>query len=165
MAGTTGLEPATSAVTGQRSDQLSYVPSANPIALRKLQNLLSSYCPRLRQFPSFPPNLTEFRLKWTVWKVCFFQFPALYHAKANHEVVTTPLGKLYQTNLLAGIPVAETRARIQWELGPRGSSLPKSPPRAKYGRIGFLTIGYRVAAQICTLFIREGKRIAEDRRA
>ena len=26
MAGTTGLEPAASAVTGQRSDQLSYVP-------------------------------------------------------------------------------------------------------------------------------------------
>ena len=26
MAGTTGLEPATSDVTGQRSDQLSYVP-------------------------------------------------------------------------------------------------------------------------------------------
>ena len=28
MAGTTGLEPATSAVTGQRSNQLSYVPTA-----------------------------------------------------------------------------------------------------------------------------------------
>ena len=28
MAGTTGLEPATSAVTGQRSDQLSYVPTS-----------------------------------------------------------------------------------------------------------------------------------------
>ena len=27
MAGTTGLEPATSAVTGQRSNQLSYVPT------------------------------------------------------------------------------------------------------------------------------------------
>jgi hypothetical protein len=29
MAGTTGLEPATSAVTGQRSNQLSYVPFLN----------------------------------------------------------------------------------------------------------------------------------------
>ena len=28
MAGTTGLEPATSAVTGQRSNQLSYVPAS-----------------------------------------------------------------------------------------------------------------------------------------
>jgi hypothetical protein len=28
MAGTTGLEPATSAVTGQHSNQLNYVPSA-----------------------------------------------------------------------------------------------------------------------------------------
>ena len=28
MAGTTGLEPATSAVTGQRSNQLSYVPKS-----------------------------------------------------------------------------------------------------------------------------------------
>jgi hypothetical protein len=27
MAGTTGLEPATSAVTGQRSNQLNYVPT------------------------------------------------------------------------------------------------------------------------------------------
>ena len=30
MAGTTGLEPATSAVTGQRSNQLNYVPRKTP---------------------------------------------------------------------------------------------------------------------------------------
>ncbi len=36
MAGTTGLEPATSAVTGQRSNQLSYVPK--PIWLREKQS-------------------------------------------------------------------------------------------------------------------------------
>ncbi len=29
MAGTTGLEPATSAVTGQHSNQLNYVPTLN----------------------------------------------------------------------------------------------------------------------------------------
>jgi hypothetical protein len=34
MAGTTGLEPATSAVTGQRSNQLSYVPAMLPSGLR-----------------------------------------------------------------------------------------------------------------------------------
>jgi hypothetical protein len=32
MAGTTGLEPATSAVTGQRSNQLNYVPPLGVIA-------------------------------------------------------------------------------------------------------------------------------------
>jgi|KBSMisStandDraft_5_1062788.scaffolds.fasta_scaffold11502_7 hypothetical protein len=31
MAGTTGLEPAASAVTGQRSNQLNYVPSPNSL--------------------------------------------------------------------------------------------------------------------------------------
>jgi hypothetical protein len=30
MAGTTGLEPATSDVTGRRSNQLSYVPAMSP---------------------------------------------------------------------------------------------------------------------------------------
>ena len=30
MAGTTGLEPAASAVTGQRSNQLNYVPGFRP---------------------------------------------------------------------------------------------------------------------------------------
>jgi hypothetical protein len=37
MAGTTGLEPATSAVTGQRSNQLSYVPK-QPIQFNRTEN-------------------------------------------------------------------------------------------------------------------------------
>ena len=47
MAGTTGLEPATSAVTGQRSNQLSYVPGCvSGLALmcrgcNELRNFLS----------------------------------------------------------------------------------------------------------------------------
>ena len=43
MAGTTGLEPATSAVTGQRSDQLSYVPKKffNNLAIRHIESSVS----------------------------------------------------------------------------------------------------------------------------
>jgi hypothetical protein len=44
MAGTTGLEPATSAVTGQRSNQLSYVPLCkfNILQSGKSKNLLQA---------------------------------------------------------------------------------------------------------------------------
>ena len=45
MAGTTGLEPATSAVTGQRSNQLSYVPSFFSSTYAKPKNLLSIFLP------------------------------------------------------------------------------------------------------------------------
>ena len=43
MAGTTGLEPATSAVTGQRSDQLSYVPRLffNNLVIRHIESSAS----------------------------------------------------------------------------------------------------------------------------
>ena len=37
MAGTTGLEPATSAVTGQRSNQLNYVPTRQINEMRNRQ--------------------------------------------------------------------------------------------------------------------------------
>ena len=37
MAGTTGLEPAASAVTGQRSNQLNYVPLLLELCCRKLR--------------------------------------------------------------------------------------------------------------------------------
>ena len=39
MAGTTGLEPAASAVTGQRSNQLNYVPTRQINEMRKRQYL------------------------------------------------------------------------------------------------------------------------------
>jgi hypothetical protein len=39
MAGTTGLEPAASAVTGQRSNQLNYVPSCQINEVRNRQCL------------------------------------------------------------------------------------------------------------------------------
>jgi hypothetical protein len=41
MAGTTGLEPATSAVTGQHSNQLNYVPTAFSTTYRKVLILLA----------------------------------------------------------------------------------------------------------------------------
>jgi hypothetical protein len=40
MAGTTGLEPATSDVTGRRSNQLNYVP-----ALAGKNSVYHAYCP------------------------------------------------------------------------------------------------------------------------
>jgi hypothetical protein len=42
MAGTTGLEPATSDVTGRRSDQLNYVPE-NPWQYRDFKRLHNNY--------------------------------------------------------------------------------------------------------------------------
>ncbi len=39
MAGTTGLEPAASAVTGQRSNQLNYVPTRQINEMRNRQGL------------------------------------------------------------------------------------------------------------------------------
>ncbi len=39
MAGTTGLEPATSDVTGRRSNQLNYVPALGPSNINTQRNL------------------------------------------------------------------------------------------------------------------------------
>ena len=59
MAGTTGLEPATSAVTGQRSNQLSYVPKKlfNNLELCHIESSVS-------QLSLFSPHST-LSLLWT----------------------------------------------------------------------------------------------------
>jgi hypothetical protein len=68
MAGTTGLEPATSAVTGQHSNQLNYVPTLFSSTCRKSQNLLSFRAVYFfLPLPPIPQNLTEFREEWTAY--------------------------------------------------------------------------------------------------
>jgi hypothetical protein len=58
MAGTTGLEPATSAVTGQRSNQLSYVPKS------VFNTLDMSH--RIKHFAAFAISLfSTISLLWT----------------------------------------------------------------------------------------------------
>ncbi len=57
MAGTTGLEPAASAVTGQRSNQLNYVPTRQINDMRNRQSLYgSAQFALLQQSPSTTPN-------------------------------------------------------------------------------------------------------------
>jgi hypothetical protein len=68
MAGTTGLEPATSAVTGQHSNQLNYVPYSFSSTCRKSQNLLSfrtAYC--FSRFHLFPKVNRIPRRMETIW--------------------------------------------------------------------------------------------------
>jgi hypothetical protein len=52
MAGTTGLEPAASAVTGQRSNQLNYVPTRQINEMRNRQCLCGLV--ELRMLPNLP---------------------------------------------------------------------------------------------------------------
>jgi hypothetical protein len=65
MAGTTGLEPATSAVTGQRSNQLSYVPTFLSSTYAKSKNLLLFAAVDLSSAFIFSRDLTYFRDSWT----------------------------------------------------------------------------------------------------
>src|ERR1700723_3347053 len=61
MAGTTGLEPATSAVTGQRSNQLSYVPRLffNNLVIRHIESS-GSQLSLLSLFSTISPLWTQF---------------------------------------------------------------------------------------------------------
>jgi hypothetical protein len=57
LAGTTGLEPAASAVTGQRSNQLNYVPTCvSSGSLETLDFRVFSYVYRVACFHHFHPT-------------------------------------------------------------------------------------------------------------
>ena len=69
MAGTTGLEPATSAVTGRRSDQLSYVPRLffNNLGLCHIESSVSQLS-LFSLYSTFSPLWTQFwALVDTTW--------------------------------------------------------------------------------------------------
>jgi hypothetical protein len=61
MAGTTGLEPAASAVTGQRSNQLNYVPTLKTKDFDKLHDW-RGFC----QKSSFRKFCKNYRVWWQV---------------------------------------------------------------------------------------------------
>ena len=79
MAGTTGLEPATSAVTGQRSNQLNYVPDAlfRPEALSVAPALILLARPRAEAPAGQPGTVT---------------IPLLDCSKQNHAPANAPRG-------------------------------------------------------------------------
>ena len=82
MAGTTGLEPATSAVTGQRSNQLSYVPGLHFLQFGFMSHRMSGFLQN-----SLFSLCSSFGLVWT-------QFLALSDTKFANP--TTEL--VYQMN-------------------------------------------------------------------
>jgi hypothetical protein len=49
MAGVAGLEPVTSAVTGQRSNQLSYTPVKGSAKVRNVSQRVNGHCPFFRR--------------------------------------------------------------------------------------------------------------------
>ena len=76
MAGTTGLEPATSAVTGRHSNQLSYVP-------KKLFNNLRIMSRRIKRFAAF---------------AIFARFYCVATVDLIIRLVWTPSGRQVDTN-------------------------------------------------------------------
>ena len=86
MAGTTGLEPAASAVTGQRSNQLNYVPrlkirdllkslAGSGVCRFRIQRTVCLHCPVQRLFPAERPinRPIELRLAWLVTEIILSQ--------------------------------------------------------------------------------------------
>ena len=60
VAGVAGLEPVTSAVTGQRSNQLSYTPARGPLFYR-VGGGVQGYSQKISQFHRAAPCLMDLR--------------------------------------------------------------------------------------------------------
>ena len=89
MAGTTGLEPATSAVTGQRSNQLSYVPS--------IFNRLDQTALETERTQTELDRLTERLMR--VYQISCRRCPELFRA----GVLTVSEGKICEVVARAGV--------------------------------------------------------------
>ena len=100
MAGTTGLEPATSAVTGQRSDQLSYVPTIvfNNLDICHIESSVS-------QLSLFSLDST-FSLLWTQFWA--FWTPSGHQMDTKTTTATTKLSLPDEARLLVSVrPLTE----------------------------------------------------------
>ena len=95
MAGTTGLEPATSAVTGQRSDQLSYVPRLffNNLVIRHIESSDSQLSLFSLLFYHFAAVKLDFLPQWTPRLDTKTIFPTTESSLSEETVlVFTPTG-------------------------------------------------------------------------
>src|SRR5579863_4435622 len=105
MAGTTGLEPATSAVTGQRSDQLSYVPRLffNNLVICHIESGVS-------QLSLYSPHST-FSSLWT-------QFRAPVDTTWTPQSPPQRQDKVYQINrsFCVRCPLTDTRNGACWRI-------------------------------------------------
>ncbi len=104
MAGTTGLEPATSAVTGQRSDQLSYVPRLffNNLAICHIESSVSQLSPFSLHSTSSP--------LWT-------QFWALVDTKVDTKTATATTRLSLSDEMKSWCPLASRRTKKMRPMG------------------------------------------------
>ena len=110
MSGTTGLEPATSAVTGQRSDQLSYVPTSvfNTLVVCHIESSVSQ--------PSLFSLVSTVSLLWT-------RFWASIDTKQTPKPPPQLRDQVYQMNMRFGVHsplsvVKKCTAGLGGRLGP-----------------------------------------------
>src|SRR5665213_2189162 len=108
MAGTTGLEPATSAVTGQRSDQLSYVPRLffNNLVIRHIESSVSQLS-LFSLFSTISPLWTQF------WDSVDTMWTPRWTPKSSPQ----RQDKVYQMRARIGVHFPSRRAKVSFPAG------------------------------------------------